>query len=308
MNAHPPATLITGNSPALLSRAVEKALGAIDTEVDAIIDTSGTKDLATDLAQSDLFATDQHFIVRDPTPAQVKDLVAYLSAPMQEANHVIIVHPKAPAALKKAVQSAGGVIQEIVGKNSQETIRKILEESPVSLDMRAKNFFIEHIGDNLSDVPSILDDLLVFYGPGHNVSYDEITPFLGAKGSVPIWGLLDAIDASDPVKALTLLDRMWSSNTPASLTSIITNHLEKIFRLSTAGITDEQEAAAFLGLKGSTYPAKKAIQVGRRYKSAIGPMVLLAQQGAHAVRGGSGVPVRLTVEILIGRLCTYPRK
>jgi DNA polymerase-3 subunit delta len=70
-----------------------------------------------------------------------------------------------------------------------------------------------------------------------------------------------------------------------------------------ANVEHERAAAELLGLKGSTFPARKALTGARRLgserlRTAIG---LLAAADAD-LRGATGCPPEQVMEVLVGRL------
>jgi len=85
--------------------------------------------------------------------------------------------------------------------------------------------------------------------------------------------------------------------------SILFRHFSRMLRLDGSGAGDEATAAAALEMKGSTFPARKALDQSRRLghdplRLAIG---LLATADVD-LRGASAWPERLVMEVLVARL------
>lgn len=297
------AILILGSDASLVSRRVDAVLEELALPATGVVNKP---DLNVDLTAVSLLEPEQVLIIRDPDTAALKTLTAYLKSPLEDRT-LVITSTKPQAVFRKAVTAAGGKVIEATGKTSKDTVLGLLSDS--SLDRAAKETVVEHVGDNVSVVPSLLKDLRDFYGDAI-ITRSDVEPWLGAAGQIPVWSLIDAIDTQNTVKALKVLDRIWTTTSAIAVVSILRGHLEKMYRVQQTGVKDEKTAAVLLGLKGSTYPAKKAITLASRYKSAVEPLVLLASQTDAGLRGGkgSGVPDRLAVEILIGRMCTYPRR
>lgn len=81
-----------------------------------------------------------------------------------------------------------------------------------------------------------------------------------------------------------------------------------MLRLDGSGVRGEKEAAQLLGLKGSTFPAKKALNQGR--KLGGGPLrrsVALLAEADVDLRGAKAWPDELVMEVLVARLARLAR-
>jgi DNA polymerase-3 subunit delta len=73
-------------------------------------------------------------------------------------------------------------------------------------------------------------------------------------------------------------------------------------------VTGEKEAAEALGLKGSTFPARKALGQARKLgHDRIVRMLDLVAEADLDLRGGKAWPDRLVLEVLVARLATMSR-
>jgi DNA polymerase-3 subunit delta len=81
-----------------------------------------------------------------------------------------------------------------------------------------------------------------------------------------------------------------------------------MLRLDGADVGDERQAADLLGMKGSTFPAKKALGQARRlgHDRIVRSVALLAEADLD-LRGGKAWPDHLVLEILVARLATLSR-
>ena len=136
----------------------------------------------------------------------------------------------------------------------------------MKLDATARDLVTDRLGEDLGRLPALLDGLEATYGPGARLGEDEVEPFLGEAGGVPPWELTDAIDGGDTAAALDRLDRMIGGGErhPLQILATLTGHYSRVLALSGSDATDEKAAAALLGLKGSTFPAAKALDQARR--------------------------------------------
>src|SRR5690606_18345791 len=102
--------------------------------------------------------------------------------------------------------------------------------------------------------------------PGVRLTDSDVEPFLGSAGGVPPWELTDAIDSGNVPDALDKLQRMMvgGDRHPLAIMATLQSHFTRMMRLDGAGARNDKDAAAVLGMKGSTFPAKKALSQGQR--------------------------------------------
>ena len=99
-----------------------------------------------------------------------------------------------------------------------------------------------------------------------NLAKRKSDPSSETKGGVPPWDLTDALDRGETPTALRVLQRMMGGGErhPLQIMATLHSHYERILRLDGTEITNEKDAAAHLQMKGSTFPAKKALNQMRR--------------------------------------------
>lgn len=255
-----------------------------------------------------LFSEHSYTILTEPSNETIKALTSKVKSGVSDDETIIIVSSKPLAVFQRALKSAGGQVIDIDGRNAAETAKNLLRHT--KMEPSAQQLIIQHVGEDVSEIPSLLDTLKEVYG---NVMYtrEHVEPFLAEQGTVKIWTLLASIDEGKTTASLNTLARiLGGGERPLSVAGMIKSHLERIYLVQQSGLTVESEAANLLGLKGSTYPAKKAIQLVSQYRGAAEPLLVLANETYGALRGGQGrgVPDRLALEILVARACTYPRK
>jgi DNA polymerase-3 subunit delta len=86
--------------------------------------------------------------------------------------------------------------------------------------------------------------------------------------------------------------------------SSLHTHYARMLRLDGAGIRDEAEAAQLLGMKGSTFPAKKALNQARRlgHDGVVDAIRLLAEADLDLRKFSKDWPEQLVMEVLVARL------
>jgi len=168
----------------------------------------------------------------------------------------------------------------------------------------------EHLGDNANRLPAILKALTSRFGPGSKLSAEEIQPFIGDQGSVPPWELTDAMADGNISLALEKLSRMMGGGErhPLALMATLTTHYMRMAQLDGARVANDKDAAALLGMKGSTYPAKKAMTQARRMGTdAIRDAIGLLAKADLDLRGMTAQDPEGVMEILIARLTRLSR-
>jgi DNA polymerase-3 subunit delta len=90
--------------------------------------------------------------------------------------------------------------------------------------------------------------------------------------------------------------------------AILTTHFRRILALEGADVGTEAEAAARLGMKGSTFPARKALGRARRLgREGSSRAVTLLADADVDLRGRTAWPEELVLEVLVARLARLSR-
>lgn len=324
-----PVTLLKGDDEVVLRDAVrllvDQLVGAEDrslvveeVEVGAT-DEEGRDPLIAlvDAAQTPPFLTEHRVVLGRVTDKrerndQVAPLVEYLADPLPSTRLVLEWRTgKVPKALLEAVTRSGGEqVDTSPGRKVADWVQQHLAEAELKVDAEGRSRLVTWVGDEPSRLLGLIDLLRSTYGPGARVGLADIDPFLGDDGGVPPWDLTDAIDKGDRARALDLLQRMIGPGErhPFQVMSTLHSHVAKILRLDGADVTSEAQAAQLLGLKGSTFPARKALGQARKLgHDRIVRMVDLLAQADLDLRGGKAWPDHLVLEVLVARLATISR-
>jgi DNA polymerase-3 subunit delta len=207
--------------------------------------------------------------------------------------------------LVAAVRKVGKVVDTAVGtgKARNQWLADRLEGAPVRVEPEAARLLGQHLGEDVGRLSTLLDALAAAYGEGADVGVDELNPFLGEAGGVAPWELTDAIDRGDAEAALTQLHRMLGAGErhPLVVMATLHRHYTAMLRLDGSGVADEGGAARLLGT--SPFPARKALAQARRLGSAgVGRAIELLAQADLDLRGASGWPEAMVLEVLVARL------
>lgn len=278
-------------------------------------------------AQTPPFLADRRVVVvrhlgRFARADDLVGLLAYLDDPMPTTRLVLVwerpVDPTArlgavPAKLAKAVTAAGGEVHSAdapMGRAMAGWVAQQLSAAGISVDEPGQRTIVEVLGDDAGALIGVIERLVGTFGTGAVVSAADIEPYLGSAGGVPPWELTDALDRGDVPAALDRLHRMMDGGGrhPLAIMATLQTHYTRMLRLDGAEIRGEQQAAELLGLKGSTFPARKALAQGRRLRhNGVVRAIRLLAQADLALRGAMAWPEELAMEVLVARLAALSR-
>lgn len=314
-----------GEDPALLANAVQECVhqlvGAEDRSlmVEELDGDEYTVASVVAAAQQPPFLTERRVVVARGLQRfaadELRGLAAYVADPNPTTDLVLATAGKLPKALADAVKAAGGTVHDTdVATRKGDRLQHVKEHAAaagVRLDAEALAAVTDHLGDDLGRLESILATLVGTFGPGARLGAADVRPFLGDAGSVPPWDFTDAIDRGDVGEALGQLDRMLGAGGrhPLQVMATLYGHLGRMLRLDGSGASGEKAAAEVLGLKGSTFPAKKALDQLHRlgHDGVAEAFQLLATadldlRGARQLGADAASSDRAVLEILVARL------
>jgi DNA polymerase-3 subunit delta len=311
------ASLVAQEVRALLAEVVgerDRALvveeiggGGDDVNVGAVVDACLTPPFLIDL---------RVVVVREAgrlLTADVPRLVEVVNDPLPSTVLILVAGGgTVPAALVKAVTAAGKVIDVSVNRpgDRKAWLHEHLRHAPVKLEPQAAQLLGQHVGEDLGRVEGLLGALAAAYGPGARISVADLEPYLGEAGNVARYEITDAIDRGDAAAALGVLHRMTEAGGLSAVEVLFSlhRHYANMLALDGATISSGEEAAQLLSV-GSAFVGKKALEQSRRLGSArIGQAIELLADADLDVKGASGLPPELVVEILVARLSRQTRQ
>jgi DNA polymerase-3 subunit delta len=278
--------------------------------------STATLHALVDAAQTPPFLTDRRVGVgRDldsfTRAEQVTPLVSYLADPLPSTSLVLGWPGRIPKSVTDALKAVGGEqIDTNPGRKLAEWVDDQLARSGLKADRGAQQRLVDWLGDDPQRLVGVLETLVGTYGPGSKVTRDDIAPFLGEAGGVPPWELTDAIDKGDIAGALDKLHRMLEGGErhPLQIMATLHGQYARMLMLDGAPVTGEKDAARLLNMKGSTFPARKALNQVRKlgHTRVVRALDLLA--GADLdLRGRRAWPEDLVMEVLVARLARLSR-
>jgi DNA polymerase III subunit delta len=216
---------------------------------------------------------------------------------------------RAPKSIADALKGA-----ETVGPESEKTTDVLaaeLERAEVKLSKDAARSVTERLGEDAGRATGLVDVLAAAFGPGAELSADQIEPYLGEAGAVPMFQLTNAIEDGKIASALSVLHRLLTVTSarqpkpmhPLQVLGLLSSRYRKLLALDDPAIRTTKDAHAALGGKGSTYPAQKALEA----TSALGfdglrRAVDSLHQADLDLKGASAMPEDAVLEVLVARL------
>jgi DNA polymerase-3 subunit delta len=320
-----PVYLVRGDDAALVAQAAKTLVDRLvgDTDPSLVVEEHGGPaaddvdvGLVVDACTTPPFLVDRRVVVlRDAGRLNAADagrLVTMLEDPLATTVLVLVGGGgTVPQSLVKAVGARGEFVEASAGRGRERKgwVVEQLRAAPVKLDAGAAARLAEHLGEDLGRLSGIVETRLAAYGEGAKVTREMVEPFLGQAGAVPPWELTDAIDSGSPSDSLGALARMTGpgGRSAPEILTILHRHFAKMLRLDGADATSGAEAAALLGER-SDFVAKKALAQGQRLGSErVAQAVLLLADADLDVKGRSGLPPEVVLEILVARLSRVAR-
>ena len=328
--------IVTGDDPVLLAEAVarivketlageDRSLALEQLDETSLRDPDGGWSLAAlvDAARTEPFLTSRRVVVgrhlaRFSRSGRHDDLVRLLEGLPATTDLILVWErgadpvmggrlPAVPKALTAAVRAAGGTKLNVTPPTrkaeASQWLRDQLGRSGLSFEPAAAAAVEDLVGADRGNVVGLLRTMQGALGAGSTVTARDVAVYGGDAGSVVPWELDDAIDRGDIAAALKVLHRLLPSRHPLQLLAALHGRYQRMLRLDGAGAADEHQAAAMLGMKGSTYPAKKILGQTRRLGSEkVARAIRLLADADLALRGTVDWPDELVLEVLVARL------
>jgi DNA polymerase-3 subunit delta len=330
--------LVKGDDATMVSRAVQELVDQLVGEADKSLvveelreatyrNDDGDYSIAplVDAAQTPPFLTEFRVVIgrevgRFSKTADVQGLLDYLDDPL-DSTRLVLVWEKGPdlqrlnaipKPLAAAIAAAGEVVDVKIpkGKAAQGWLDEQIAAAGLNLTRDAARCLGEHLGEDRGRVPALLDTLVSTFGDGATLGPADVMPYLGEAGDVPPWELTDAIAGGDVPGAIDRVHRMQASGGRHALQIVASlhTHYGRLLRLEGAGLRDEKAAAQALGIKGSTFPAKKALQQSRKLGGPkVSRAIAMLAKADLDVRGATAVEDAATMDVLVARLATLHR-
>jgi DNA polymerase-3 subunit delta len=321
--------LVRGDDPSLVAQAAATAIASLlgGDDPRLVVEEHSMESAVTDDAASDPvgpvleacttapFLTTQRVVVlRGVGRLRAEDTERLVRVLDHMDPSVALVLVAGGGALSPKLVAAARTLGEVLdasvqGRDRIGWITQRAQSGPVRLDAKATALVEAHLGSDLARLAGLLESLAAAYGEGARLGPAEVAPFLGESGGAMPWDLTDAIDKADIPAALTALHRLLSAGQrhPLVVVSILQRHYASMLRLDGAGVTTDAEAATMLGVR-SAWSAGKSLAGSRRLGSeGIARALRLLAQADLDLKGATGLPPAVILEVVVARLAQRRR-
>jgi DNA polymerase-3 subunit delta len=250
------------------------------------------------------FALGRRFVIADGVErwkeADVADVAAAMKSIDAEALTVAFFgreegRYKVPAALRKAVEAAGGQVAEESTVKPRELPRWIVaraSELGIELDQQAARALIAHVGDRQQRLQRELEKLALEHGEGATLGVEEVEESCATSAERKVWTLADALVAGDERTATrALLElRQQGERLPGLLYNMV-RRLRDALAIAEALAAGRPPAQIRKGLRMPSFAADRLIaDVSKRDVDAFRrALELMADLELESRGGGGGV-------------------
>jgi DNA polymerase III subunit delta len=250
------------------------------------------------------FALGRRFVIADGVErwkeADVADVAAAMKSIDAEALTVAFFgreegRYKVPAALRKAVEAAGGQVAEESTVKPRELPRWIVArgaELGLELDQQAARALIAHVGDRQQRLLRELEKLALEHGEGARLGAEAVEESCATSAERKVWTLADALVAGDERTATrALLElRQQGERLPGLLYNMV-RRLRDALAIAEALAAGQPPAQIRKGLRMPSFAADRLIaDVSKRDVDAFRrALELMADLELESRGGGGGV-------------------
>ncbi|HKH19213.1 MAG TPA: DNA polymerase III subunit delta [Solirubrobacteraceae bacterium] len=202
---------------------------------------------------------------------------------------------KVPAALRNAVEAAGGQIAEAGNVKPRELPRWLIAraaELDVELDQQGARALIAHVGDRQQRLQRELEKLALEYGAGSRLGAEEVEQSSAGSAERKTWTLADALVAGDErTAARALLElRQQGERVPGLLYGMV-RRLRDAVAIAEALAAGRPAAQVKKGLRMPSFAADRLVaDVAKRdVESFRRALELMADLELESRGGGGGV-------------------
>ncbi|HLY94570.1 MAG TPA: DNA polymerase III subunit delta [Gaiellaceae bacterium] len=306
-----PVYLLTGTDRPKISRALHRLrerIGADATEQLSALTASGEEAIAACNAMGLFGGGEGRLVIVDDVEkwkvADVKDVVAYLSAPAPSTVLALVAEElKTDSALAKAVAKAGQILAYDVPKRRlPEWVAEQLERMGAKADRDACRALVDLVGDDADELQTEIDKLAT-WAAGDTITLRDVEHLTAGRAETSIFSLTDAWGSRDVAAVLeateSLLER---SHRPRSgelmrIIGSLVNHVGRVRRCQRLAEQGVRSRDAATQLKMHPYVAEKAFAQAANFSAEeLGFAIVRLAELDAAAKGGSRLPADLELE------------
>lgn len=243
--------------------------------------------------------------------ADIDAIARYLDDPLDTTVLVFVAGGGATTALEKVLKAADVVVRAPKHEATKDVLLDAAHDAGVLLTHDAASRIESHLAGDAGRAVGLVDILANARDTGTRLDVDDVTPYLGEEGAVPMYALTNAIENGDAPGALEVLHRLLTVTNaqlarpmhPLQLMGSLLAYYRRVMRLDDPAVRSSADAVEALGGKIKEYPARKALAAAR----ALGTDGIREAFDALAradldLKGARGMPEDAVMEVLVVRL------
>ena len=273
--------------------------------------TEGLESLLPLVHQRPMFA-DALLILVKGASGLVKADVAILERAISESEsgNRLVFYFSSRSVPKPLLELGAELVETVLTKDAdrREYVKASMQRAGVALDVAGLRRVVEVLGDDLGGAASLAEVLALAYPESTVIGSDEVEPYLGTPGDIPLWRLTDEIGQGRVKGAVAAVERMMvNGRAPQQLMAVLERWTLDICTLNSPGLRTVEQAKAALanaGVRGTPdFAIKKELEVSRKLGySDCSRMVGWLASAARELRGDSVAEPGATIDLLVARL------
>ncbi len=251
-------------------------------------------------------------------------LAAWIESPCDTTALVLVAGGgRLSTKVTKAVRGVGGETHEPEAEQRSgrasgpvaEQLALSAREMGIGLSDAARQAIEAHLGEDAARVPELVALLRSVHGE-RDLDVDDVTAYLGDAGTAARFELANAIDRGEVAGALIVLDRLLRATSakqpkplhPIQILATLQFHFRDLLALDDPSIVTKEQAAETLGSK-SPWAARHRLEASRALGSeGLRDAYARLAQADLDLRGASGAPADIVLEVLVARLAALARR
>jgi DNA polymerase III subunit delta len=277
-----------------------------------------TPDAIVAALSSMTFAIGRRFVIADGVErwkdSEVDPVVAAMAG-LEDADVTVAYFAreegrfKAPAALAKAVEQAGGQLAEESAVKARDLPRWLAQraaELDIGLDTQAARALVAQVGDRQQRLLRELEKLALEHGPGAQIGIEEVQASSASSAERKLWTLADALVAGDQRTATrALLELRAQGERVPSLLYQMVRRLRDALAIAEALAAGQPPAQVRKSLRMPSFAAdrliadvsKRDVETYRRALELMADLELESRGGGGGVLGEDTAAVRAVIAV-----------
>ena len=222
-----------------------------------------------------------------------------------------------PAALTKKLKEVGAGERAPDSEKTSDVLASAARAANVQLRPDAAKLVAAHLGEDAGRVGSFVEVLRSAYGDGATLDADDVAPYLGEAGAVPVVPAHERdrrgrqrgrARGAAPAAQCTERARCPRRCIPLQVLSTLLGYYRRLLRLDDDSVQSSADAIAALGGRVKEFPARKALSAARSLGTdGIRQAFDALHQADLDIKGARGIPPDAVVEVLVVRLARLSR-